>query len=177
MLTADCRCPPFSPSPSPLPLPRLPSSISRSQCSLSLSLPFPSLYPFPRYFPSPTIQQCIMQSHIETVDPKFLDLRQFPLRLNRATEDLGLSAQCSDDIYVGDDIDFCVGGNSIYNRRSSSIDQLDILGPFELSPSNSNSTNSDSSPTYSSNWDSNWTLDSITNTKTYNFLSRPIEQA
>lgn len=110
-----------------------------------------------------------MQSHIETVDPKFLDLRQFPLPLNRnlgcydlstSAQNKDVKAQCRDVGVVVEDVDLGVGGNQGYNRRSSSTDQLDILGPFELSKSNSNSSaNSDA------------TSNSSSNTKMYNFLS------
>ncbi|MCJ1423448.1 hypothetical protein MMC29_001331, partial [Sticta canariensis] len=92
---------------------------------------------------------------------------QFPL--NRTTgQDLSIPAQCSNDGFVGDDIDLGVEKKTIYNRRSSSTDQLDILGPFELSPSNSNSTNSHSDPDSSANLNLTLTLtlNSITNTKT-----------
>lgn len=112
-----------------------------------------------------------MQSHFDTVDPKFLDLRQFPLPLTR--HDLSIpvqhesaKAQCRNDGFVEEDIDLSGGGNenAIYIRRSSSTDQLDMLGPFELSKSNSSSTNASSVST-------NGNSIANTNTEMYSLLS------
>ena len=80
-----------------------------------------------------------MQYHIQTVDPKFLDLRQFPLppsRLVSAAHDEAFAALGRDDSVVGDEIDLGVGNQSVYDRsqrsRGSFADQLEILGSFEL---------------------------------------------
>lgn len=80
-----------------------------------------------------------MQYHIQTVDPKFLDLRQFPQppsRLISAAHNEALAALGSDDSVVADEVDLGVGNESVCDRpqrsRGSSADQLEILGSFEL---------------------------------------------
>ena len=77
-----------------------------------------------------------MQYHIETVDPKFLDLRQFPLSptLHDSTaQQLVERPQSSDDSLVGEENDTDFRQESQRGRRRSSSDHLDILGPFEFS--------------------------------------------
>lgn len=77
-----------------------------------------------------------MQYHIETVDPKFLDLRQFPLSptlRESATQHLVDRPQSSNDSLVGEENDTDVRHKSQRGRRRRSSDHLDILGPFEFS--------------------------------------------
>lgn len=77
-----------------------------------------------------------MQYHIETVDPKFLDLRQFPLSPTlheSAVRHLVDRPQSSDDSLLGEENDPDFRHESQRGRRRSSSDHLDILGPFELS--------------------------------------------
>lgn len=77
-----------------------------------------------------------MQYHIETVDPKFLDLRQFPLSPtlhDSAVQQLIDRPQSSDDSLVGEENDTDFRHESDRGRRRSSSDHLDILGPFEFS--------------------------------------------
>lgn len=77
-----------------------------------------------------------MQYQIETVDPKLLDLRHFPLPSSRqlfTAQDEASKLQGGGQDLKGDDIDLSLHSKSIYARRRSSIDQLDILGQFEFS--------------------------------------------
>lgn len=77
-----------------------------------------------------------MQYHIETVDPKFLDLRQFPLSPTlheSAVRHLVDRPQSSNDSLVAEENDTDVRNESQGSRRRSSSDHLDILGPFEFS--------------------------------------------
>lgn len=77
-----------------------------------------------------------MQYHIETVDPKFLDLRQFPLSPTlheSAVLHLVDRPQSSNDSLVAEENDTDVPNESQRGRRRSSSDHLDILGSFELS--------------------------------------------
>lgn len=77
-----------------------------------------------------------MQYHIETVNPKFLDLRQFPLSPTlheSAVRHLVDRPQSSNDSLVAEENGADVCNESQRGRRRSSSDHLDILGPFEFS--------------------------------------------
>lgn len=77
-----------------------------------------------------------MQYHIETVDPKFLDLRKFPLSPilhDSAVQLLVDRPQSSNDSLVGEENDTDFRHEPQRSRRRSSSDHLEILGPFEFS--------------------------------------------
>ncbi len=77
-----------------------------------------------------------MQYHIETVDPKFLDLKQFPLSPSlddHSAPTLSAGLRRSDDSFVTEDIHLGFRNQPISGGpRRSSDDQLEILGPFEF---------------------------------------------